>query len=170
MPILLIILLFILTEIALFVLVGGRIGLWPVLALTLLSMLVGLGVLRMQGARSAALARGGLRNVSPGSFLAQGAFAVLAGLLLLAPGFLTDAVGLVLLMPPLQRLLMRALAARLEPRRDDGTGADAEIIEGSFRAEDETASEEAHHNRPRRRLDAPHPPRGTGPHGPHRGH
>lgn len=170
MPILLIILLFILVEIALFVLVGGRIGLWPVLALTLLSVLAGLGVLRMQGARSAALARGALRNVSPGSFLAQGAFAVLGGVLLLLPGFLTDMLGIALLMPPLQRLLMRTLAARLEPQRPPSEAGKAEIIEGSFRVDDDVAPGRQQPAQPQRRLDARQQPRGHGAHGADRGH
>ena len=144
MPIFLIMMLLILTEIALFVVVGGRIGLWPVLGLTLISVLAGLAVLRLQGARGAALARGGLNEVSAGSFLAQGAFALLAGMLLLLPGFLTDLTGLLLLLPPLQRLLMRAIAARIDAQPSPGRGAargQAEIIEGSFSVDDETDDE-----------------------------
>ena len=141
MPFFLIMLLLILSEIALFVVVGGRIGLWPVLGLTLISVLAGLAVLRLQGARGAALARSGLSDVSAGTFLARGAFALLAGMLLLLPGFLTDLAGLLLLLPPLQRLLMRAIAARLgaqpTPGRD-GARRDAEIIEGSFSVDADT--------------------------------
>lgn len=174
MPILLIILLLTLIEIATFVLVGGWIGLWPVLALTLLSVFAGVGVLRHQGARSAALARGGLAHVSPGTFLAQGAFAVLAGVLLLLPGLVTDVLGLLLLLPPLQRLLMRAIAARIDPQQPQPAPGEAEIIEGSFHAEDDATPPGArrHNEITRRRPDAPPDDTRPGQGGPrsHRGH
>ncbi|MCC5987633.1 MAG: FxsA family protein [Pararhodobacter sp.] len=174
MPVLLIFLLLILVEIALFVLVGGRIGLWPVLALTLLSIFAGLGVLKWQGARGAALARGGLGHVTPGRFLAQGAFSVLAGALLLLPGFFTDIVGLLLLLPPLQRLLMRALAARIGPQHPASAPGEAEIIEGSFRVDDDAGRQGPQHDGEtrspqRRRLDAPQHNH-SGKHGRHGGH
>lgn len=177
MPFLLIILLLILVEITLFVVVGGRIGLWPVLALTLISVFAGLGVLKWQGARGAALARGGLVHVTPGRFLAQGAFSVLAGALLLLPGFFTDIVGLLLLLPPLQRLLMRAIATRIDPQRPAREPGEAEIIEGSFRVDDVAGPpgpqrDDAPPSPPRRRLDAPHRDsrNQSDTHGRHRGH
>ncbi|MCC5999843.1 MAG: FxsA family protein [Pararhodobacter sp.] len=131
MPVLLLILLLPLTEIALFILVGNRIGVAPVLVLTILSLIVGVVVLRANNARAAAMMRDGLRNVSPGTMLAQGAFATLAGLLLLLPGFLTDALGLLLLLPPLQRLIMRALAGRVQVHSMHMTRAGT-TIEGDY--------------------------------------
>lgn len=109
MPVLLILLLLPLVEIALFIAVGGWLGLWPTLALVVLGTLGGVLILRGQHDRALRMMRGGLREVSPGTFLAQGAFRMFAGILLIAPGFFTDAIGLILLVPPVQRMILRGL-------------------------------------------------------------
>ncbi len=109
MPVLLILLLLPLVEIALFIAVGGWLGLWPTLALVVLGALAGVLILRGQHDRALRMMRGGLRDVSPGTFMAQGAFRMFAGILLIAPGFLTDAIALILLVPPIQRMIIRAL-------------------------------------------------------------
>ena len=130
MPVLLLFIALPLIEIALFIAIGGQIGVGATLALILLSALLGASILRGQQARAIAMMQGGLR-IEPGTFLAQGAFRVLAGLLLILPGFLTDALGLVLLIPPLQRAVVRAIGARATVAsahvytRDD-------VVEGEF--------------------------------------
>ena len=87
-------------EIALFIEVGGAIGLWPTLAIVVLTALAGTVLMRAQGLQAlgrlqAALERGG----DPVGPLAHGALILVAGILLLTPGFFTDAVGLLLLVP-----------------------------------------------------------------------
>ena len=64
----------------------------------------GLGVLRQIRERL-------FRGEIPGKELVDGLLILLGGLLMLTPGFLTDAVGLLLLMPP-TRLALRALLIR----------------------------------------------------------
>ena len=110
-PVLLIFVLLPMVEIALFIAVGGQIGVAATLALILLSAIAGGSILRGQQARIAAVLQGG-RRMNPGSFLAEGAFRMTAGILLILPGFLTDAVGLALLVPPLQRAIVRGIGAR----------------------------------------------------------
>jgi UPF0716 protein FxsA len=89
--------------------VGQWIGLWPTLALLLADALLGSMLLKHQG-RSAwrrfneALAQ----RRFPGKEVADGVLIVIGGTLLLTPGFLTDIVGLFLLIPP-----TRAIARRL---------------------------------------------------------
>ena len=137
-----------LVEIGLFVTVGGWLGLWPTLALVLASAVLGVAVLRGQGLRAMAglqaaqAARGAILS-NPLSPLAHNALIMLAGMLLLLPGFLSDAIGVLLLIPPLRRglihLLGRALRARAVPagfaaapgRRPDPAGdwVDAEFEE-----------------------------------------
>ncbi|WP_417626551.1 FxsA family protein [Pararhodobacter aggregans] len=111
MPVLLLFILMPLIEIALFIAVGGQIGVAATLALIVLSTLAGFAILRGQQTRALAMMQGGLR-VQPGTFLAEGAFRSLSGILLILPGFLTDALGLVLLFPPLQRAIVRGIGAR----------------------------------------------------------
>lgn len=113
MPVLLILLLLPLIEIALFIAIGGWLGLWATLALVVLGALGGVLVLRGQQERAVQMMQGGVRNISAGTFLAQGAFRMLAGMLLIMPGFFTDTLGLILLLPPVQRLILRTLQARI---------------------------------------------------------
>ncbi|WP_417597634.1 FxsA family protein [Pararhodobacter oceanensis] len=153
MPVLLLFVALPLIEIALFIAIGSEIGVFTTLLLIVLGAAVGVTILRGQHARALGLMQGGLR-IEPGAFLAQGAFRVLAGLFLILPGFLTDSLGLLLLVPPLQRALMRAVAARTtvhsshHARRDD-------IIEGDFEVRDGPRDPLD----PDRRIDDPHRPR-----------
>ncbi len=116
---LLILALFILVPIAeLYVIiqVGGAIGLLPTLAILILDSILGTWLLRSQGRAAwerfnAALSR----NRVPAREVFDGAMIILGGALLLTPGFITDIVGLCLLLPPTRALVRRgatALAAR----------------------------------------------------------
>ena len=78
MPILLLFVALPLIEIALFIAIGGQIGVGMTLLLILMGAMLGITILRGQQARAIAMMQGGLR-IDPGSFLAQGAFRVLAG-------------------------------------------------------------------------------------------
>jgi UPF0716 protein FxsA len=138
-----------LIEIALFIAVGSQLGVLTTLALIVLGALLGVTILRGQQARAIAMMQGGLR-IDAGSFAAQGAFRVLAGILLILPGFLTDTLGLVLLVPFVQRALVRAIGARAGVttvrtwQRDD-------IIEGEFEVRDPPRDPAG----PEHRLDDP---------------
>jgi UPF0716 protein FxsA len=141
MPLVIIFLVLPLVEIALFIVVGGRIGLWPTLSLTVLGGLIGVLVLRAHKARTVEVMKRGLRGVSPGTFLAQGAFQVGGGLLLILPGFLSDTVGLFLFLPPVQRALLRWLRSRVEIRKAEFHHArrhpSGEVIEGEYETREE---------------------------------
>jgi UPF0716 protein FxsA len=97
--------------------VGGAIGVLPTLALLLADALLGSMLLRHQG-RAAwirfnrALAEGRL----PHKEVFDGVLVIIGGTLLLTPGFLTDILGLILLIPP-TRALVRAMSARWVRRR-----------------------------------------------------
>ncbi|WP_209427109.1 FxsA family protein [Pararhodobacter sp. SW119] len=140
MPLVLVFLVLPLIEIALFIVIGGRIGLWPTLALIVLGGLSGVLILRANKARASQVMHQGLQGLSPGTFLAQGAFQIVAGILLILPGFLTDAVGLVLLLPPVQRAILRALKTRVkvqEVHLQARPHPEGDIIEGEFEAREE---------------------------------
>ena len=99
-----------LIEIALFVQIGGWLTLWPTLAVVVFSAALGVWLLRRQGeAVMSELRRSVGRAGASGRPIAHGALRVLAAILLIAPGFLTDALGLLLLVPPVRSLLLRAL-------------------------------------------------------------
>jgi UPF0716 protein FxsA len=103
-----------LIEIALFVVVGGWLTLWPTLALVVLSAMLGSWVIRRQGrVAGLELQRAMSEMRDPGRPLAEGAMVVLAGVLLVLPGFLTDSLGLLLLIPLVRRALLARMAARI---------------------------------------------------------
>lgn len=114
-----------LTEIALFVVVGGWLGLGLTLLWVLASGMLGVAVIRSAGLEIGAGLRG-MRGQAPE--VAGSALVMLAGVLLILPGFFGDLLGLALLLPWLRRWLVRRLPRPMPPR---GTGEviDAEVIE-----------------------------------------
>jgi UPF0716 protein FxsA len=103
MPLLLALIIVPIIEIGLFVKVGGLIGLWPTLAIVIVTALIGSSLLRSQGAAAIRELQGSMgRGGDPGKALANGALILVSGILLLTPGFFTDAMGLALLAPPVR--------------------------------------------------------------------
>lgn len=92
-----------LIEIAVFIQVGGVIGLWPTIALVILTAVAGTAMLRAQGLATLRRAQASLeRGEAPLREVFDGACLLVAGVLLLTPGFVTDAVGLLLFLPPVR--------------------------------------------------------------------
>lgn len=128
-----------LIEIALFIKVGGVIGLGWTLVIVLLTAVAGSWLVRMQGAMAMADLRGSLQDLrDPREPLAHGALILLAGALLISPGFFTDTLGILLLIPPVRAAILRFLSRRItvdrfefgtpprrEPHRPD-------VIDGEF--------------------------------------
>ncbi len=97
--------------------VGQAIGLAPTLLLLILDGFAGAALARSQGRNAwellnRALAEGRM----PARETVDGAMIMLGGALLLAPGFITDVFGFLLLIPP-TRALLRGLVTRLARRR-----------------------------------------------------
>jgi UPF0716 protein FxsA len=114
-----------LIEIALFVTVGAWIGLWGTLAIVLGTAVLGVWLIRRQGGRaqrSLRMAMEARRN--PTEVLARDVFVVVAGALLILPGFFTDTCGVLLLLPPVQRALARYGARRAQVNFATHGGAD----------------------------------------------
>jgi len=133
-----------LIEIAVFIEVGGRIGLWPTLAMIFATAAMGTALLRYQGLSVLADARGSMeRGELPVRALLDGVCLVIAGALLLTPGFVTDLAGALLLMTPIRRLLqagaLRWIVAhgQLGAAMKTGQGGGASVIEGEFVEEDD---------------------------------
>jgi UPF0716 protein FxsA len=107
-----------LVEIGLFVELGGALGLWPTLLWTVASVVIGLAVARSTGARTAAAVNRALTDLrNPARPVADGALRLAAGVLLILPGFFTDALGLVLLVPPVRAILLRRIGRGRPPPR-----------------------------------------------------
>lgn len=102
-------------EIALFIQVGGWLGLFPTLAIVILTAAIGTWLVRRQGLAELQRVQASFNNLSdPTRPLAHGAMILASGLLLLTPGFFTDAVGFALLVPGIRDALMRYIAARVK--------------------------------------------------------
>ena len=114
-------------EIALFIEVGGRIGLWSTLGLVFLTAIVGTWLLRAQGLATLQRARSELDGGRlPARELFDGACLLVAGAFLLTPGFFTDGVGFLLLLPPFRTMLRlyfgKRIAVHVATARHDGPG------------------------------------------------
>lgn len=126
-----------LAEIAVFVRIGGAIGVLPTLALVVLSVFAGLAIVRTQGLAALRRVQAALeRGEMPARDLFDGACLVTAGVLLIVPGFITDSIALLLLLPPLRTALRRWLGARLAGRRRDRHPRPV-VIDGEFTEMDE---------------------------------
>jgi UPF0716 protein FxsA len=101
-------------EIAVFIQAGKLIGLWPTLGVVLLTAILGSWQLRVQGLTTLARARAELdRGALPARELFDGACLLIAGALLLTPGFVTDAVGFLLFIPAVRHLLRETVGRRI---------------------------------------------------------
>lgn len=106
-----------LVELAVILQVRSAIGLEWTLLLLLAVSLVGAAVVRREGARAWRAFRGAVASGRPpATEVADGAMLLVGGTLLLTPGFVTDAVGLVLVLPPTRALLRRRLTAAVARR------------------------------------------------------
>jgi UPF0716 protein FxsA len=136
-------------EISLFIYVGGMIGPGLTIVLIIASATLGLSIMRRQGVAVVASAqRAQAEGGAPVAEVGNGIAILLAGLLLLIPGFLTDALGLVLLLQPIRSLIFETVLVLLLPALFAGFGMTANtsptareqddgIIEGDFTINDD---------------------------------
>ena len=90
-------------EIAAFIQVGSLIGLWPTLLGIVLTAIIGAVLVRQQGFKALNEAREqSARQEVPVTPVIHGVFILIAGLLLLTPGFVTDSIGFLFLVPPVR--------------------------------------------------------------------
>jgi UPF0716 protein FxsA len=104
-------------EIALFIQVGGLIGVLPTIGLVILAAVLGVAVIRRRGMKAIAeLQRSVETGTDPRGSIAHGVLVMLAGVMLVVPGFLTDAMALLLLVPAVRTVLIGWGASRATVR------------------------------------------------------
>jgi UPF0716 protein FxsA len=133
-----------LAEIYVLLKVGSFIGVLPTVGAVVLTAVIGAALVRVQGFSTLAQIRGSLnRGEVPAVALVEGAFLLLAGALLLTPGFITDAIGFACLCPPLRRYLITEylLEKLIQAGGRSGVRGDSDVIEGEFRREDENSTD-----------------------------
>lgn len=106
-----------LLELYLLLAVGQRLGPAWTIALVLATAALGAYLSKSQGLKTLERMRENLsRGVAPAGELVSGALILMAGVLLLTPGFLTDAAGFCLLIPPLRQRIIRLVQHKLKQR------------------------------------------------------
>ncbi len=126
MPLLLVVLFILvpIAELAVIIQVGGWIGLWPTLAILVADSLLGAYLMRTQG--RTAWRRFNLavqEGRPPAREVADGALIIFGGALLLTPGFITDILGILLLLPPTRAIVRRVLTRHVAIRMVASTKA-----------------------------------------------
>ena len=100
---------------------GAAFGVIPVVAACIFTAIVGGFLIRLQGVAAINAARRDMNEGRPPVASAlDGALLVAAAPFLMTPGFLTDAVGFALLIPPFRRWIGRAALAEIRRRIDRG--------------------------------------------------
>lgn len=133
-----------LAEIYVLIQVGGLIGALPTVALVVFTAVLGATLIRSQGLSTLARMRAAAdRGEVPAVEIMEGVCLLVAGAMLLTPGFVTDSLGFVLLVPPLRRSIILALLERgVIQGRSGRTAAPGErpgpgrVIDGEYRRED----------------------------------
>lgn len=132
-----------LVEIYLLIEIGSVIGALTTVALCVLTAIGGGILLRLQGLSTMTRAQQSMaRGEPPAIEMLEGVALMIGGALLLTPGFATDFIGLLCLLPWTRRAAVRAFIARAQvhpgpPGRRPGTGFEGRTLEGEFRRDDD---------------------------------
>lgn len=146
-PLLLFLLLFVgvpLVELYFLIKVGSQIGAFSTIFLTIFTAMLGGWMVRRQGFSTLSRVRGSMeRGEVPAFEMMEGAVLLVCGFLLLLPGFVTDVVGFVFLVPPIRRWLLTLALQQGGVMGPAGpAGGDSynhqrqRIIEGEYKRED----------------------------------
>lgn len=133
-----------LIEITLFIQIGGVIGLGWTLFTVVVTAMLGTVLVRNQGALALGQVKSSFNEMQdPTEPLAHGAMILFSGALLLTPGFFTDAIGFLLLIPGVRAAAFQAIKAKVnvqtfnaspgQPRPNYPAGGPrGEVIDGEY--------------------------------------
>jgi len=124
---------FLLLEIAVFIIVGQAIGVLATLLLIIATTILGFMILRQQGLSVAQKMYKAMQAHQP-IFLEKGpdGLVVIAGILLIIPGFITDTIGLILLIPFVRKLIHQKWSKN-NPCAANDADHQPRVIEGEFK-------------------------------------
>lgn len=132
MPVLLVLLAATIVELTVLIVVGHAIGVLATIGLLILTSLAGAALLRREGARTLGAFVEALRaRKPPHREVLDGMLITAAGVLVVVPGFVSDLLGLLLLLPP-TRALVRRRILRSASRRTSGRHAPGDVVEGEI--------------------------------------
>lgn len=141
--VLLLVILLPLGEIYLLIRVGGAIGAFPTIFLVVLTAVAGVWLVRHQGLGVIARVRSALeRGETPATEVVEGVLVVLAGVALLVPGFASDLVGFLLLIPPLRLWLSAGIVRRSQAVAAARQAGQSRVIEGTWSRDEDPADDQ----------------------------
>jgi len=139
-------------EIAILINVGEQIGGWYTVAIVILTAFAGAHLVRQQGLSTLMQAQKKMQaGTMPGQEVAEGLLLVIAGVLLVTPGFITDGIGFLLSLPMTRPLIAKGLVKHLALRvvtpsfdgnfsqhqqKPHSNDQSEDIIEGEFERKD----------------------------------
>jgi UPF0716 protein FxsA len=102
-------------EIGLFIQVGGFLGVWTTILLVITTALIGASLVRSQGIATLLSVQNRLQEGElPAQQILEGVMLAVAGVLLLTPGFMTDALGMLVLLPKPRAIIAKQLMSRIK--------------------------------------------------------
>ena len=119
-------------EIFLLIKIGGKIGALNTVSLIFLTAIIGVYYAKLQGIKTM---RSGVKNLYQNKIpiyeMISGASIAIAALLLIIPGFFTDIIGFLLLIPYTRKILIKFFVKRkdLSKNNEDSKTLDGEIVE-----------------------------------------
>lgn len=127
-------------EMVILIEVGGLIGALPTVALVVLTAVIGVALLKHEGMETLARVQNRLSiGELPTTELLEGVMLIVGGALLLTPGFVTDSIGFVCLIPyfrrPVAQLMIRKGIIGAMPRFFTSANNGGRTFEGEFRSE-----------------------------------
>jgi len=163
MPILVLFLIFFigvpLVEIYLLIEVGGVIGAFPTVLAVVFTAVLGVTLIRIQGFSTLQKAQNSMnQGVLPATEMIEGMMLLFAALCLLIPGFFTDAVGFLLLIPPLRAIIASQMIAssvvksRFSGYQNSDGASRGDYLDGEY----EDLTPEQQHQRNQERLQHQH--------------
>ncbi|GAD80907.1 FxsA family protein [Vibrio ezurae] len=102
-------------EIGLFIQVGGFLGFWTTIFLVIFTALIGASLVRSQGIATLLSVQSRLQQGElPAQQIVEGVMLAVAGVLLLTPGFMTDTLGMIVLLPKPRAIIAKQLMKRVQ--------------------------------------------------------
>ena len=125
-----------LIEIYLFIKIGSSIGAFNTISLILLTAIIGVAYARYEGFNTLKSGMAQLvKNEVPIYEIVSGAALTFAAILLIIPGFATDCLGLLLIIPVTRKLIFNVFSKRFKKKNNDSEKKD--FIEGEYKDMDE---------------------------------
>lgn len=135
--------LYVYIEISIFIQVAHVLGVLLTLMLVIFTSVIGMSLVRNRGFKNLLLMQQKMAaGESPAGEMLKTVSLIVAGMLLILPGFFTDFLGLLLLLPPVQKLITLRLMPHLRFYRTPGGGfsannQDGHTFDGEFQRKDD---------------------------------